>query len=157
MDIEADFKELLGLLNKHKVRYCVIGAFAFGFHARPRYTKDMDILIEPVLENAQKIVKALNEFGFQSLNLTEADFCKKNQCIQLGYEPVRVDLLTSIKGLSFSRVWKNKVKGSYGGEKVFFIGLNELMKAKEIANRDQDVVDLKILSEVKQRKKKKNE
>ncbi len=155
MDIEQDFKELLGLLNKHKVRYCVIGAFAFGFHARPRYTKDMDILIDPVLKNAQRIVNALNEFGFKSLNLTAADFCKKNQCIQLGYEPVRVDVLTSIHGLSFLKIWNNKVKGTYGGEKVFFIGLNELIKAKEIANRDQDIVDLKILSEVKQRKREK--
>lgn len=155
MDIESDFEELLGLLNKHKVRYCVIGAFAFGFHARPRYTKDMDILIEPAYENAQKIIEALNEFGFKSLNLTEADFCRENQCIQLGYEPVRVDLLTSIQGLSFSEIWNNKIQGTYGGGKVFFIGLNELIKAKEIANRDQDVVDLKILSEVKKRKRKK--
>lgn len=154
MDIESDFKELLELLDKHKVRYCVIGAFAFGFHARPRYTKDMDILIEPVYENAQRIIKALNEFGFKSLNLTAADFCKENQCIQLGYEPVRIDLLTSIQGLSFSKIWNNKVKGIYGGKKVFFIGLNELIKAKKIANRDQDVVDLKILSDVRKRKKK---
>ena len=109
MKIEKDFEELLGLFNKHKVKYCVVGAFAFGVHARPRYTKDMDILVEPTPANAQRIIKALDEFGFKNLHLTAGDFCNKNQCIQLGYEPVRVDLLTSLGGLNFAHIWKNKV------------------------------------------------
>ena len=154
MDVEKDFKELLGLLNKHKVKYCVIGAYAFGFHARPRYTKDMDILIEPTLQNAKRIMSALEEFGFKSLNLTEQDFCKEGQCIQLGYEPVRVDLLTSIGGLKFAKVWKNKVKENYGDVCVYFIGLDELIKAKQIAHRKQDLADLEVLLDIKKRKTK---
>jgi len=132
----------------------VIGAFAFGFHAKPRYTKDMDILIEPEKKNAGKIIEVLIEFGFRSLDLSIEDFCEKNKFIQLGYEPVRVDLITSIKGLDFQKVWKNRVKGTYGNEKVYFIGLDDLIKAKEIAKRGQDMVDLEFLKDVKKKKKK---
>ena len=145
MRIEKDFEELLELLNKNKVKYCIIGAYAVAFHAKPRYTKDMDILVEPDVKNAQKIVRALNEFGFESLGLTEEDFTQKGTIIQLGYEPVRVDIITSIDGCDFVEVWKNKKSGMYGGEKVFFIGKNELIKNKRISNRKQDKMDLDIL------------
>jgi hypothetical protein len=145
MRVEKDFEGLLKLLNKHRVRYCIVGAFAVGFYGYPRYTKDMDILIEPSLKNAQKIIKALTEFGFRSLKLTPEDFSKKGIIIQLGYEPVRVDLVSSIKGCSFSRIWKNRTTGRYGEEKVFFIGLQELIKNKKMVNREQDRLDLKLL------------
>lgn len=155
MQIEKDFEELLKLFNKHKVKYCIVGAFAFALYGKPRYTKDMDIIVEANIENGKKIISALNEFGFESLELTEKDFAQKERFIQLGFEPVRVDLITSIKGLSFQRIWKNKTKKRYGQQNVFFIGLDELIKAKEIANRKQDLADLEILKEVKKRKKNK--
>ena len=153
---EKDYEDLLRLFNKHKVKYCVVGAFAFGAHARPRYTKDIDILVEPTTANAQRIIKALDEFGFKSLHLTVEDFCSKNQCIQLGYEPVRVDLLTSLGGLNFAQVWKNKVKEAYGDINIYFIGLDDLIQAKQIANRKQDLVDLEILLDIKKHKVKNN-
>jgi len=121
MKVEKDFEELLKLLNKHRVRYCIVGAFAVGFYGYPRYTKDMDIFIEPSLKNGQKIVKALAEFGFGSLNLAPEGFSKKGMIIQLGYEPVRVDLVSSIKGCSFSYVWKNRTTGRYGEQRVFLL------------------------------------
>ena len=96
MRVEKDFEELLKLFNQFKVKYCIIGAFAFAFYALPRYTKDLDILIEPTLKNGKKIVEALNKFGFGSLNLSINDFCHKGKFIQLGYEPIRVDLITKI-------------------------------------------------------------
>lgn len=147
MKVEKDFEELLGLLNKHKVRYCIVGAFAVGFYGYPRYTKDMDIFIEPSLKNGQKIVKALIEFGFKSLNLAPEDFSKRGMIIQLGYEPIRVDLVTSVKGCNFNRAWKNKVIGQYGKEKVFFMGLRELMINKKLVNRQQDRLDLELLQD----------
>lgn len=152
MQIEKDFEELLNLFNKYKVKYCVIGAFAVGFYAKPRYTKDMDILIEPTEENGIKITKALTDFGFGSLRIKPNDFTKKGHFIQLGYEPVRVDLITSIPGCSFYEVWKNKKSGPYGKERVYFIGINELIKNKKSINRMQDKVDIKLL-ESKLRKK----
>lgn len=145
MKIEKDYEELLRLLNRNKVKYCVIGAYAVAFYAKPRYTKDMDILIEPSIENGKRIVDALNEFGFKNLDLSVKDFSKKGKIIQLGYEPVRVDIMTSIQGCSFKQIWRNKVIGTYGGEKVYFIGLNELIKTKRISSRNEDKADLDIL------------
>lgn len=154
MKIEKDYEELLKLFNKHKVKYCVIGAFAVGFHAVARYTKDMDILVEPTLENGHKIVKALGEFGFASLKLRGEDFSKKGRFVQLGYEPVRVDLITSIGGVLFKEVWENRVSGAFGRRNVFFIGINELIKSKKAARRKQDEVDLEILLQARRRKNK---
>lgn len=153
MRVEKDFKELLQLFNKHKVKYCIIGAFAFGFYARPRYTKDMDILIEPSIENGEKIVKALKKFGFGSLKITAEDFVKEGKFIQLGYEPIRIDLITSIAGRTFPEIWKHKNSGDYGGEKVFFIGRDDLITNKKAAGRKQDLADLEILLSIKKKKK----
>ena len=149
MRIEKDYEELLKLLNKHKVKYCIIGSYAVAFYAKPRYTKDMDILIEPSIENSKRIVNALNEFGFKSLELSVKDFNKKGKIIQLGYEPVRMDIMTSIQGGSFRQIWKNKAIGTYGGEKVYFIGLNELIKNKKLSTRREDKIDLDILIEAR--------
>ncbi len=118
MKVEKDYEGLLRLFNKHKVKYCIVGAFAVAFYAKPRYTKDIDILVEPSAGNSKKIINALNEFGFKSLGLKPADFIEKGKIIQLGYEPVRIDLITSIQGCSFEEVWKEKKKGIYGKEKV---------------------------------------
>jgi hypothetical protein len=116
-----------------------------ALYTKPRYTKDIDILVEPNKNNGRNIVKALNEFGFKSLGLTETDFTSGGKIIQLGYEPLRVDLITSIGGASFEEVWKNKKTAGYGKEKVFFIGKKELIKAKKASNRKQDKADLEML------------
>jgi len=145
MKVEKDYEDLLRLLNKHKVRYCIVGAYAVAFYARPRYTKDMDILVEPEIDNGRRIVKALNEFGFQSLGLKEEDFSQKGMIIQLGYEPIRVDIITSINGCNFQEVWEKKQTGTYGKEEAFFISRDELIKNKEISNRKQNQVELDIL------------
>jgi len=94
MRLERDYEELLRLFNKHKVKYCIVGAYALAFYILPRYTKDIDIVIEASLENGEKIITALKEFGFAKLNLLATDFSKEKEVIQLGYEPVRIDILT---------------------------------------------------------------
>lgn len=145
MRVEKDFAEFLGLLNKYGVKYCIIGAYAVGFYGYPRYTKDIDILVEPERENAKKIVQAINEFGVSFPDLGEEDFCKQHMVIQLGYEPVRIDLLTSVEGSSFKTIWKNRTKGVYGKEKVFFVGQKDLIKMKEKASRPNDLIDIEKL------------
>lgn len=142
---ERDFEELLELFNKYRVHYCVIGAYAVAFHVRPRYTKDMDLLVEPSLENGRKIVGALKEFGFGSLRLQPGDFAKPGRVVQLGYEPVRVDLLTSIVGCTFEQVWKHRVRGKYGKQQTFFIGRDELIRNKQLSGRHQDQADIETL------------
>ena len=146
MRAEKDFVEFLGLFNKNRVKYCIIGAFAVGLYGYPRYTKDMDILVEPSRENARKIIKALREFGIKSPDLTEKDFAQKDKVVQLGYEPVRIDLFTSIKGFSFSRIWKNKTTAKFAAQRAFFIGKKQLMESKKRAARDLDLIDLKKLT-----------
>lgn len=139
---EKDYEELLELFNKHKVRYCIVGAYAVAFHSIPRYTKDMDLFVEASPQNAKKVLQALREFGFSSLKLKEQDFSKAGKTIQLGYEPIRVDILTSIDGCAFSQVWKNRKRGAYGRQKVYFIGKKDLIKNKKASNREQDKADL---------------
>lgn len=119
MKVEKDYEDLLKLFNKNRVKYCIVGAYAVAFYGRPRYTKDMDILIEPEIKNAEKIVKALNEFGFKNCGLHVKDFTEKGRIIQLGYEPIRVDIISSILRVNFEDIWKNKKKGVYGSQKVF--------------------------------------
>lgn len=148
MKTEKDYEELLRLFNKHKVKYCIVGAFALALYARPRYTKDLDLLVEPSVANGQRITAALKDFGFGSLNITPKDFSKKGRIIQLGYEPVRIDLLTSIEGCNFDEVWNSRRQGSYGEEKVYFIGLEQLIKNKKYSERKQDLADLELLQKV---------
>ena len=146
MRVEKDYEDLLRLFNRNKVRYCIIGAYAVAFYVRPRYTKDIDILIESGIKNGEKIIKALKKFGFKSCKLSAKDFAKKGHIIQLGYEPIRVDIITSIPKMNFKEIWKNKKRSKYGNEKVFFIGQKDLIKIKKISGREQDKVDIKILT-----------
>lgn len=148
MKVEKDYEDLLRLFNKNKVRYCIVGAYAVAYYAQPRYTKDIDILVEPEIENARRIVKSLEEFGFKNVGLTEKDFIRENKIVQLGYGPMRVDILTSIKGVSFKDIWPRKRSARYGKQKVFFIGLGELIKSKKASKREQDKADLEILNKV---------
>ncbi|RLB14432.1 MAG: hypothetical protein DRG63_08505 [Deltaproteobacteria bacterium] len=145
MRVEKDYEDLLRLLNKYEVKYCIVGAFAVAYYAKPRYTKDIDILVEPSQKNAENLLKALHEFGFGSLALSTQDFTELGQIIQLGYEPIRIDIITSIEGIDFKQIWQNRVTGSYGNLKVPFIGLLDLIACKKASNRSQDLADLEIL------------
>jgi len=145
MKTEKDYEEFLGLLNKNSVRYAIVGAFALALYSKPRYTKDLDILIEPEEENAKKLINVLHEFGFKGINIKKEDLTRKNQILQLGYEPLRIDILTSIAGCSFQEVWNNKFREKYGKTLVNFIGKKELMKNKKAIGRKQDIADLELL------------
>jgi hypothetical protein len=151
--VEKDYEELLELFNKNNVKYCIIGAYALAFYARPRYTKDIDILVENSIENARRILNALNEFGFGLLQLSEQDFTESGQIIQLGYEPVRIDLITSIRGIDFQQIWENRVTGQFGKQQVFLIGMDDLITSKKISHRRQDQADLEMLQKVLNKKK----
>lgn len=156
MRVEKDFEDLFALFNKHDVRYCVVGAYAVALYARPRYTKDLDVLVDATNENAGRILAALDDFGFGSLALTKSDFCKPGMIIQLGFEPLRIDLLTSIEGLSFDEIWQRRTTAFYGEQQVFFIGLEDFIAAKKIANRKQDQADVELLEEALKRQKEGN-
>ena len=149
MRVEKDFKEFIALLNKHGVKYLVIGGFAFAFYAKPRFTKDIDFFVEASEENSKKIIKALNRFGFAGIGLTEGDFREPGQIIQLGYQPMRIDIVTTVTGVDFADAWSNRVTGKYGDVDCFFISKEELIKNKQASGRPQDIADLKLLKKNK--------
>ena len=145
INLEADFLDFITLCNNHEVRYLVIGGYAVSIHGYPRSTKDMDICIEMSEENAQKMVRVIEDFGFGSLHLTESDFLSKNFITQLGYDPLRIDILNDLDGVTFEEAWQNRKIVNISGVEINFIGYNELLKVKEKAGRPQDIADISML------------
>ena len=148
MEIQKDFKELLELLNEHNVEYMIVGAFALAFHGVPRFTGDIDILVKPDPENADKIMRALNDFGFGSVGLEESYFLSPDNIIQLGYPPVRIDLITSISGVDWDTADQGSVPGQYGEIAVRYLGKKEFILNKRSTNRKKDLADLEALGEI---------
>src|ERR1700741_1042769 len=134
-----DFKEFVELLIKNKAEYLIVGGYAVGVHGHPRYTGDLDIWLNPSLENAKKILACVNEFGFSSYGLTESDFTKEESIIQLGYSPLRIDLLTNIDGVTFDECYKNRMEVEIDDLLVNFIGYKDLLKNKEKSGRLRDL------------------
>ncbi|RKX78955.1 MAG: hypothetical protein DRP87_04920 [Spirochaetes bacterium] len=147
MEVQQDFRELLELFNKHRVDYIIIGSYALGFHGAPRYTGDLDILVKPDHANAEKIMHALDEFGFGSVDLTEADFEKEGKVIQLGFPPVRIDIITSITGLTWEEARSGRAEGSFGDLTVYYLGRNQLITNKRALGRKKDLADLEAIGE----------
>ncbi len=145
MIFEDDFIDFIELLNKYKVEYLIIGAHALAYHGRPRHTGDLDIWINPNPENASKLVIVLNDFGFGSLGLSTADFLKDGYVTQLGYPPLRIDILNSISGVEFGMAYKEKVTTLIDELKVNFINLTDFIKNKEATGRAKDLGDIESL------------
>jgi hypothetical protein len=147
MEIQKDFKELLELFNAHKVEYIVVGGFALAFHGAPRFTGDIDLLVKPDGKNAQRILAALNDFGFGSLNLSESDFTRQGSVVQLGVPPVRIDIITSITGVDWEKAQAGRVAGDYGGVVASFLGKKEFILNKKATGRKKDLADIEALGE----------
>jgi hypothetical protein len=143
--LNQDFKEFIQSLNDNRVNYLVVGGYAVAFHGYPRYTKDIGIWIEPTPDNATKAIKALEQFGFASLGLKEADFLAPDQIIQLGYPPNRIDLISTLPGVEFANCYTSRVRVEIEGVLVDFIDLNNLRKNKRATGRYQDLADLENL------------
>jgi hypothetical protein len=147
MEVQQDFRDLLELFNKHKVDYIIVGAYALGFHGAPRYTGDLDVFVQPEPLNARSIVRALHEFGFGSVGLTEADFEEEGRVVQLGFPPVRVDIITSITGVSWEQARSGRAQGQFGDLSVHYIGRDDLIANKRALGRKKDIADLEAIGE----------
>jgi hypothetical protein len=147
METQPDYKELFELLNRHKVEYIVVGSYALAFHGVPRNTGDIDIYIRPTPENAARMVSVLKDFGFGSLGLTEGDFNQPGQIIQLGVPPFRIDLITSISGVTWEQAESGKSAGKYGDVPVHFLGRAQFAANKRASGRKKDLADLEALGE----------
>ncbi|MCD6079819.1 MAG: nucleotidyltransferase [Candidatus Omnitrophica bacterium] len=145
MRVSSDYRDLFKILNRYRVKYLVVGAYAVAYYTEPRFTKDLDIWVKPDMKNAQKVYQALKKFGAPLKNISVQDFTNKKLIYQIGVAPVRVDIIMGIPGISFDRAWLNREKSKYAGISINIIGKKELIKSKRRFKREQDILDLKKL------------
>lgn len=147
MRLDRDFSEFLGFLHDRDVRFLVVGGYAVAAHGHPRYTGDLDvwILVEP--DNADRLLGALEDFGFGAVGLTVDDFLQSDRVVQLGYPPLRIDLLTSLDGVDFEDCYPRRIDVEMDGMAVPFIGLADLRRNKAASGRPQDLADLSALED----------
>ncbi len=160
MTLAQDFEDFVKLLNKHKVAYMIVGGYALAFHGKPRHTGDLDIWIGISSSNAVKMLKVVKDFGLGSLGFTKEDFLKEGYVSQIGYPPLRIDILNSIDGLEFGNAFKNKLSIDLDGFSIDYIGLSDFIQNKQSTGRERDLADIKDLQELqktasKERKNKK--
>ena len=149
MEAIQDFEDILTLLNKHKTQYLIIGGLAFIYHAKPRYTKDMDLWIGPAAKNIELANQALAEFG-SPLLLSLNDL---TQIVQIGLAPNRIDLLLKVREVRFETAWKKRVRGYYGKASANWIDLDCLIRTKRRLDNPRHQEDVRVLLEVKQLRK----
>ena len=140
-----DFKDLFVELNAHGVEFLVVGAHALAAHGHVRATKDLDVWVRPDRENATRVIRALSAFGAPTHAVTEDDFAVPGITFQIGIEPVRIDIITAVDGLTFEPAWQNRITSEYGGERVFVVSREDLIRNKRAAARPQDLVDVAAL------------
>ena len=140
-----DFKELLSLLEKHKVRYLVVGGYAVMKYTEPRFTKDLDLWISVDRENSRAVYAALKEFGAPLKDLAADDFAREGYFYQMGNPPLRLDVMMSIPGITFENAWENRVMVNLEGVDIPFISKADLIKSKEAGGRPQDLIDAEEL------------
>jgi hypothetical protein len=147
MAVPKDLREFIESLNSHKVEYLIVGAHALAFHGFPRYTGDVDVLLRATPENAARVEQVLVAFSFASLGLRAADFLEHGRVVQLGIAPNRIDLLTSLTGVTFEEAWDRRVPGDLGGVPTVFLSRETLIKNKRATGRTQDAADVEKLEQ----------
>jgi len=145
MPLSKDLREFVECLNSSKVEYLIVGALAVSWHGFPRYSADIDFFLRSSLSNAERVLQAIRQFGFGSLDITVDDLVTPGRVIQLGHEPNRIDLLTSISGVEFQDAWSTRVEGQIDGIAVNFIGREALLRNKASTGRAKDRIDLEEL------------
>lgn len=140
-----DFKEILGLFRRYKVRYMVVGGYAVMKYTEPRYTKDLDLWISIDPQNAEAVFSALKEFGAPLTDLTVEDFAQEGYFYQMGNAPLRLDIMMSIPGVEFESAWDRRVEVKIDELSIQFISKEDLIKAKIAAGRPQDQIDVENL------------
>jgi predicted nucleotidyltransferase len=142
MELSPDLTDLLRSLCDAGARFLIVGAHAIAFHAEPRYTKDLDLWVEPSPANAARVWAALLNFGAPLKGVQLADFANPALVYQMGIEPNRVDIMMGIDGVTFPVAWRNRVRTQYAGIPVYVLGRNDLIRAKRAAGRPRDLEDV---------------
>jgi predicted nucleotidyltransferase len=145
-----DLKELLRAFNDQAVKFLIVGGYAFGVHAEPRATKDLDIFIRSDEENSKAVFRALAQYGAPLGNLTPSDFMD-GTTFQIGQPPARIDILQHIDGVTFDEAWENRIEGVIDGQvQAAVISRDDLIRNKLATGREQDILDVKKLRTAKQ-------
>ncbi len=162
MILAKDFEDFVKLLNRYQVEYMIVGGYALAFHGKPRHTGDLDIWINISEENATKMIEVINHFGLSSMGFKREDFLKPGYISQIGYPPLRIDILNSIDGINFNEAITDMQKMQIENDlSINYIGLNDFIKNKQASGRIQDIADIKEIKKKhsleKVQKKKKGE
>ena len=154
MAVNQDFEEFFALLNARKVRYLIVGGVAYNFYAPPRATKDIDVWVEPDVENVERLLLALADFGFPTEDLDADVLATTSKVLMLGRAPNRIDILSRPKGVDWAAAWNGRAQGRYGNTPIAILGLDELIRSKQAAARPRDLADAETLQEIRRRGRK---
>ena len=152
--MNTNFKEMLLCLNELGVKYLIVGGYAIIEYTEPRYTKDLDIWVEADSTNAKKLINALGKFGAPLYGATAEDFSVEGNILQIGIAPIRIDIISSIDGVSFLDAWDKKVEIDFDGVKTYIISAEDLLKNKKASKRQRDNDEAKVLELAMQKMKK---
>ncbi len=148
LTLPPEWKEFFGLLRSNGVEFIVVGAYALAAHGRPRATQDIDIFVRPSRENAQRLAKALAEFGYTALAAEAPEaFATPSRMASLGVPPMQIDLLNAIDGVSFDEALAGSLGEDTGGGELRFLGLTQLVANKQASGRTKDLLDIELLRE----------
>ena len=145
--IHRDWKEFLSALLSENTRFLLIGAHALAYHVEARITEDLDVFIEPSAENGERVLRALEHFGFGGLIGSATELAEPDRVFMLGRKPWRIDILTGIDGVSFAEAWASKEEVDFHGVRLFVIGREALLRNKRASGRRKDQVDVALLEE----------
>ena len=144
---QKEWREFLALLAKHRARFLIVGAHALAALGRPRHTGDLDIFVEPSPKNAARVHAAVSEFGFGSM--ADRDYWSRAEGglhgVQMGVEPLRIDVIKDIPGITFAEAWRGRRRVKMGGRSVYTIGRAAYLKNKRTSTRTKDLLDIALL------------
>jgi len=145
MNLPPDLRAFVESLNSAGVKYVVVGGYAVAFHGHPRFTGDIDFFVDSSAENAEKLVRAIELFGFGSLGLKPEDFTRPDSVVQMGYPPNRIDIINEIDAVSFEEAWSSRLMAQLEGVPVAYIAKDLLIRNKKAVNRPKDFGDVSKL------------
>ena len=143
--MNQNFIDMLAAFSRNDVEYLLVGAYAVATYGFQRMTADIDLWINPTPENSPKVFQSLKDFGAPLFGSKPDSFTKENQILQIGVEPWRIDIITSIDGLNFKEAWQNRVKWVVGDGFFWVISKSDLIKNKRASGRRKDLIDLDFL------------
>lgn len=145
MKLQKDLREFIELLNALEVQYVLVGGYAVAYHGYPRYTGDIDFFVDISGDNPQRLEETLRHFGYGETGLNAEAFTTENQIIQLGVPPNRIDLITSLSGVTFEEAWASREVGEMDGLPITIISREMLKRNKQSSGRVKDLIDLEYL------------